>query len=106
MKTWKISATCILLAFLCLFSSLGYAELSGNVRVSGTAKNDIPYGLFITNVKTQGTTKVEKNEVSYLPYSTSIDSTINKSSNSNSSSVTYTVRRPSRGPSQTRGGQA
>ena len=91
MKTWKISATCILLAFLCLFSSLGYAELSGNVRVSGTAKNDIPYGLFITNVKTQGTTKVEKNEVSYLPYSTSIDSTINKSSNFNSSSVTYTV---------------
>ena len=90
MKTWKICTTCILLAFLCLFSSTGYAALSGTLRVSGTAKNDIPYGLFITNVSTASTSRVDTNNVSYLEYSTTIDSTISRASGG-AGSVTYNV---------------
>ena len=90
MKTWKICATCILLAFLCLFSSTGYAALSGTLRVSGTAKNDIPYGLFITNVSTDTSSRIDKNNASYLEYSTTIDSTLSRT-NAGAGSVTYNV---------------
>ena len=90
MKTWKISAICILLTFLCLFSSLGYAAVSSTMRVSGSVKTDIPYGLFITSVSTTSNSNTDKNEVSYLEYSTTLDSTISRKGNS-AGTVTYTV---------------
>ena len=61
MKTWKISVTCILLAFLCMFSALGYAEVTSSMRIFGSVKTDIPYGLFITNITTENTSNVDKN---------------------------------------------
>ena len=60
------------------------------MRVSGTVKTDIPYGLFITSVTTSSTSNTDKNTVSYLQYSTTIDSTISRKSNS-AGTVTYTV---------------
>ena len=90
MKTWQISVTCILLSFLCLFSSVGYAAVTSTMRVSGSVKTDIPYGLFITSVSTTSTSNTDKNVVSYLPYSTTIDTTISRRGNS-AGSVTYTV---------------
>ena len=91
MKTWKISIACISLAFLCLFSNIGFAALSDSLKISGTAKTDIPLGLFITNVITTGTSRVDKNEVSYIQYSTTVDSTISRSSYYYAGSVTYKV---------------
>ena len=90
MKTWKISAICIMLTFLCLFSSLGYAAVTSTMRVSGTVKTDIPYGLFITSVTTTSTSNTDKNQVSYLQYSTTVDSNISRKGNS-AGSVTYTI---------------
>ena len=90
MKTWKISVTCILLTFLCLFSSLGYAAVSGAMRVSGSVKNDIPYGLFITSVTTKSTSNTDKNLVEHKEYTTTVDSTISRKGNS-AGTVTYTV---------------
>ena len=90
MKTWKICAICILLAFLCLLSSLGYAAVSSTMRVSGSVKTDIPYGLFITSVSTTNTSNTDKNQVSYLQYSTALDSTISRKGSS-AGTVTYTV---------------
>ena len=90
MKTWKVCVICMLLAFLCTFSSLGYAAVSNTMRVSGSVKTDIPYGLFITSVSTQSTSNTDKNQVSYLQYSTALDSTISRKGNS-SGTVTYTV---------------
>ena len=91
MKTWQISITCILLAFLCLFSSLGYAAFSEPIRIGGSAKIDVPYGLFITNVSTPSTTNIDKNNVSFIQYSTTIDSTISRSKNTGTVKYTVTV---------------
>ena len=90
MKTWTKAAIGIILSFMCLFTSLGYASLSDYMTINGNAKTDIPYGLFITSVATASTSSTDKNEVSYLPYSTTIDSTISRKGNS-AGSVTYTV---------------
>ena len=90
MKTWKISITCIFLSFLCLFSCVGYAVLSDSLGISGSAKTDIPSGLFITSVSTRGMSNVDSNSVSFLQYTTTVDSTIDRKS-SGAGSVTYTV---------------
>ena len=90
MKTWKISVICILLAFLCMFSAIGYAALSTSMMVTGMVKVDIPYGLFITGVSTQGTSNIDSNSVSYMQYSTTVDSTINRKS-SGAGTVTYSI---------------
>jgi len=90
MKTWKISAICILLTFLCLFSSIGYASFTEPLRINGTAKIDIPSGLFITNISTDSVSYTDKNDVSFLQYSTTVDSTISRT-NWNTGSVTYRI---------------
>ena len=102
MKTLKISATCILLAFLCLFTSIGYAAISAPMKVSGSAKIDIPYGLFITQVITKETSYVDSNYVEFLPHSTTVDSIINRANRAgtvkyeitvfNNTSLTYSYR--------------
>ena len=89
MKTWKIGIACILLTFLCLFSSVGYAAFSGSVKVGGSARIEVPYGLFITNVFTQGTTNIDKNDVTFIEHSTTLDSTISRSRNTGT--VTYRI---------------
>ena len=90
MKTWKISVICILLAFLCSLSAIGFASLSSSMEINGTVKVDIPYGLFITSVTTRGMSSVDSNSVSFIQNSTAIDSTVDKKNNV-ASTVTYTV---------------
>ena len=89
MKTWSKVAVCILLTFLCLFTTIGYASFSAQMTVSGLAKLDVPYGLFITSVSTVGATNVDSNTVTYLDFSTTVDSTINR--RSGTGTVTYSV---------------
>lgn len=90
MKTWTKALLAIVLSFMCLFSCVGYAALSDSLSVKGFARTDIPSGLFITKVVTTGTSRVDENEVSFLDYSTTVDSSINRSS-SGSGSVTYKI---------------
>jgi len=90
MKPWKFSVICILLAFLCVFSAVGYAALSTSMMVTGTVKVDIPYGLFITGVSTRGMSGVDSNSVSYIQHSTTLDSTINRRS-IGAGTVTYSI---------------
>ena len=80
MKTWSKVAVCILLTFLCLFTTIGYASFSAQMTISGLAKLDVPYGLFITKVSTIGASNVDSNTVTYLDFSTTVDSTINRKS--------------------------
>ena len=80
MKAWLKVTLCIVLSFMCLFSCVGYAALSDTISVKGFARTDIPSGLFITKVVTTGSSRVDKNEVSFLDYSTTVDSTISRSS--------------------------
>ena len=76
MKTWLKAILAISLSLMCVITNLGYATLTDSLQVRGEAKTEIPYGLFITSVSTDSTSNIDKNIVSYLPYSTTIDSTI------------------------------
>ena len=89
MKIWAKIGVVISLSFMCLFTSLGYAVLSDTLGIRGEAKTDIPSGLFITSVTTDSTSNIGNNSVSFLPYSTTIDSTISRSRNTGT--VTYNV---------------
>ena len=90
MKTWIKALLGIALSFMCLFTCVGYAVLSDSLGIIGSAKTDIPSGLFITAVSTQSTSGVDTNTVSFLQYTTTIDSNINKS-NYTAGTVTYKV---------------
>ena len=89
MKIWAKIGVVISLSFMCLFTSLGYAVLSDTLGIRGEAKTDIPSGLFITSVTTDSTSNIGNNSVSFLPYSTTIDSTISRSRSTGT--VTYNV---------------
>ena len=90
MKTWIKAILCIALSLMCVFTCVGYAAVSDSLQIKATAKIDIPYGLFITNVITKGMSNIDTNSVSFLPHSTTIDSTINKKNNV-AGTVTYNV---------------
>jgi hypothetical protein len=72
---------------------LGYAALSDSLGIRGEAKTDIPEGLFIVNVVTKGMNNMDSAQcsVSYLPFSTTVDSTVNRKTYDAVSSVTYTI---------------
>ena len=89
MKTWKVCTACILLTFLCLFTSVGYAAISAPVKVIGSVKTDVPYGLFITDVSYSQGSNIYNHEEGYLPYSTSVETNISRSSGT--ATIKYSV---------------
>lgn len=89
MKTWVKAVLGVSLSLMCLFTSVGYAALSGNLGIHGSAKLEVPYGLFITSVSTASSSNVDKNTVSHIPYSTTVDSMISRSRSTGT--VTYNV---------------
>ena len=96
MKQWMKIAVCIALVCMVGFSAIGYAALTDTLRITGSAEVEIPYGLFITNIKTIGTNNIDKNEFTYLQYSTTVESTIShvkasKGQEQKSGSVTYSI---------------
>ena len=103
MKTWVKAVLVLSLALMCMFNTIGYAMLSGHMAISGTAKLDIPYGLFITSISTSSATNIDTNEASALSYSTTVDSLIGRSRNTgtvvytitvlNNTSLTYSYRK-------------
>ncbi len=90
MKLWKKASTCVGLFFMLCFICVGYATLSDDLIIDGSAKVDIPSGLFIIDVVTIGTSNVDKNEVKFPEYTTMLDSTISRRS-SGAGTVTYRV---------------
>ena len=90
MKTWIKASICIGLSFMFVFMTLGYAALTDNLRISGTAKIDIPMGLFITKVEYGSSSNVDKNVAEHLEYTTTLDSTINRGSGW-AGTVTYKI---------------
>ena len=102
MKAWLKILLGISLSFMCVFSCIGYAAVSAPMRVFGTVKNAIPYGLFITNIETTNETNIDKNVVSHVEYTTTVDSDISRSRSTgtvvyritvlNNTNLTYTYR--------------
>lgn len=83
---------CIALSFMFVFSTIGYSALSDNFRFSGEAKVDIPSGLFITNITREGSVSgLDKYTADFISYSTSVNTTLSKSSDRTAGSVTYRI---------------
>lgn len=90
MKPWIKAVACIALVLMVGFTTVGYAALTDTLNITGSAKIEIPYGLFITQIKTQGTNNVDRNEFSYKDYSTTVESNISRGK-TGAGSVTYTI---------------
>lgn len=90
MKTWIKTSICIGLSFIFLFMSVGYAQLTDRMRISGTAKIDIPYGLFIINISPGSSSNLDKNEFDFLDHTTTVEISHNKGAR-NAGSATYTI---------------
>ena len=54
---------CILLSFMCLFTSIGYAAISGTITVMGSTHADPPTAIFITDVS--GGAYIDPDTLSY-----------------------------------------
>ena len=91
MKTLMKCLLCILLSVMCLFTCVGYASVSGNVTVKGNVEVDVPEGLFIVGIKTVGSNNLASNSVSYVEYSTTVNSIISRKNNGNQHSATYEI---------------
>ena len=90
MKTWMKASICVTLSFMFCFLSIGFASLTDTLTISGSANVEIPSGLFIIDISTSKESSVDKNEASYLKYTTTVDSSINRA-NSGAGSVTYQI---------------
>lgn len=77
LKQMKIFVS-IALSCIFLFTAIGYSALTDNLTLAGSVSVQIPEGLFITEIKTKGTNNVNHQAVSFLQYTTTVDSTIDK----------------------------
>ena len=86
---------CLALSFAFCFLTVGYAALSDNLTITGKAKISIPEGLFITDIqRVGGTQNLDKESVSFVQYSTTVDTTLNRTNSywrPSAGSVTYSI---------------
>lgn len=80
MKTLTKSVVGIALSFFVLFACLGYAELTDTLTIHGTANASPPPGIYITEAVVDTAYYANQNECEHVPYSTTLDSTVNLSS--------------------------
>lgn len=98
MKRTKV-IVCIALSLMFMFTTFGYAALTDTLGISGTANYEVPEGLFIVDISPNGinsgsVTSMDYNEVSYIEYSTTVDSSISHIyswRNQKAGSVTYKI---------------
>ena len=91
LKQMKIFVS-IALSCIFLFTAIGYSALTDNLELAGSVSVQIPEGLFITEIRTLGTNDVDHQSVSFIQYTTTVDSTIDKKNNT----TTTTSGRPGR----------
>ena len=77
MKIWLKAVIGAALSFMCLFTCIGYAELTDRMTISGTANAEPPEGIYITNVSVASTFYASSASQNQIDYSTSVDSTVN-----------------------------
>lgn len=89
MKVFKKLLIYVALPFMFLFTCFGYAALTDTLNIHGSVNIVVPSGLFITEVKLKNTSNATSNSVKFLSYSTTVDSSIRRTSGTGT--VTYTV---------------
>lgn len=89
MTKWIKAIICTGLSLMFCLMNVGYAAISDTLSVSGNAKVEIPYGLFIINVESNAS-NVDHHSAEYLQYTTTLDSLIDRN-RSTSGTVKYTI---------------
>lgn len=93
MKAWMKAAICTTLSLIFLITCIGYAAVTDTLSIRGSANITIPEGLFIIGIsEPTSQSRVDHESITYLPYSTTIDSIIDKASSTRyAGTVTYRV---------------
>ena len=92
MKTWMKTMLCISLSLMCLFACIGYAALSGNLTITGTASIEKPpEGVFITNISPLNEQNVDNNQYRYYSGTTNIENVIRRGNEYSEGVVVYEV---------------
>ncbi len=89
MKNWVKAIICVALFFMFSAVCIGYAALTDTLNIWGKAEITVPEGLFIVDMQVNGTSNTDYNQYSFVPYSTTVDSNISRSSGTGS--VTYKI---------------
>ena len=74
----KLSVIAIFLLVVTLFTFVGYAQLTDNLKIQGSATVQIPYGLFITEVIEKGNTDVDHQSHRFITHTTTLETLIDK----------------------------
>ena len=92
MKRWVKATICAALSLMFTFIGIGYAALTTDLTVEGTADVVVPSGLFITKIEKRSESRVDSQSISFAQFSTTVDCTINKGSSTNyAGNVTYRI---------------
>ena len=70
--TVKLSVIALFLLVATLFTFVGYAQLSDTLKIQGSVKIEIPYGLFITEIIEKSANNVEHEDHRFLEYTTTL----------------------------------
>jgi len=81
----------VVLSLMVSVLSIGYASVSDTFTIRGNAKVEVPSGLFITKIEKVSQSGLDVNQISFTPYSTTVDCQLSKSSNSSTGSATYRI---------------
>lgn len=76
-----IALVCALLSFMTLFLTAGYAAITDTLNVSGDAEVEIPSGLYIVDISSENNTYIDRNEVGYMEFTTTVESISSRRSN-------------------------
>ena len=83
---------CIALSFMVLFSAIGFSALTDNMSIRGTASIEMPEGLFITKIERKNNASgLDVYTADFIDYSTTVDTTLSKTSNRTAGSITYQI---------------
>lgn len=74
------------------FTSVGYAELSDMLRIHGSAKVEIPYGLFITEINKGANSNINHESHSFIEHSTTVETVIDKKDDTKTYRPTTTTK--------------
>ena len=90
MKTWLKAMLCISLSLMCIFACIGYAAISNQLVISGTATAEPrePEGLYISAVEVSASSNVAGESVEIV-YPTSLRSSLR--ANARNASITYKI---------------
>lgn len=92
MKSCLKSLLCISLSLImCAFTCVGYAKVSTALNITGEAVADAPSGIFITSITELRSSNIDKNEFSFFPVTTNIESHIRRGAEASQGIIEYEV---------------